>query len=136
MTAESKTDTVADWPRPAIAWYMVIVLMLAYILSFIDRVVIGLLVGPIRADLGISETQMSLLYGLVFAVFYTGVGVPIAWAIDRYNRRNIIAAGVALWSGMTALCGVARGFVELALARIGVAVGEAVLSPATYTSSP
>jgi len=123
----------APWPRPAVAWYMVIVLMLAYILSFIDRVVLGLLVGPIRADLGISETQMSLLYGFVFAVFYTGVGVPIAWAIDRYDRRNIIVVGVALWSGMTALCGVARGFVELALARIGVAVGEAVLSPATYS---
>jgi MFS family permease len=90
-------------------------------------------VGPIRADLGISETQMSLLYGFVFAVFYTGLGVPIAWAIDRYNRRNIIVVGVALWSGMTALCGIARGFVELALARIGVAVGEAVLSPATYS---
>jgi MFS family permease len=112
---------------------MVIVLMLAYILSFIDRVILGLLVGPIRADLGISETQMSLLYGFVFAFFHTALGVPIAWAIDRYNRRNIIAAGVALWSAMTALCGVARGFVELALARIGVAVGEAVLSPATYS---
>jgi MFS family permease len=112
---------------------MVLVLMLAYILSFIDRVVLGLLVAPIRADLGISEVQMSLLYGAVFAVFYTGVGIPIAWAIDRYNRRNIIAIGVALWSGMTALCGLARGFVELALARIGVAVGEAVLSPAAYS---
>ncbi len=112
---------------------MVIVLMLAYILSFIDRVVLGLLVGPIRADLGISETQMSLLYGFVFAVFYTAVGVPIAWAIDRYNRRSIIAVGVAVWSAMTCLCGVARGFVELALARIGVAVGEAVLSPAAYS---
>lgn len=122
-----------EGPRPAIAWYTVIVLMLAYILSFIDRVVLGLLVGPIRADLGISETQMSLLYGFVFAVFYTGLGVPIAWAIDRYNRRNIIAAGVAVWSAMTALCGAARGFIELALARIGVAVGEAVLSPATYS---
>jgi len=96
-------------------------------------VILGLLVGPIRADLGISETQMSLLYGFVFAIFYTGLGVPIAWAIDRYNRRNIIVVGVALWSGMTALCGVARGFTELALARIGVAVGEAVLSPATYS---
>lgn len=133
VSASAPDASEPAWPRPAIAWYMVIVLMLAYILSFIDRVVIGLLVGPIRADLGISETQMSLLYGLVFAVFYTGVGVPIAWAIDRYNRRNIIAAGVALWSGMTALCGVARGFVEIALARIGVAVGEAVLSPATYS---
>jgi MFS family permease len=122
-----------SWPRPAIAWYMVIVLMFAYILSFIDRVILGLLVAPIRADLGISEVQMSLLYGAVFAIFYTGVGIPIAWATDRYNRRNIIAVGVALWSGMTALCGIARGFVELALARIGVAVGEAVLSPATYS---
>jgi MFS family permease len=131
----STTENTAEapWPKPAVAWYMVVVLMLAYILSFIDRVVLGLLVGPIRQDLGISETQMSLLYGFVFAVFYTGVGVPIAWAIDRYNRRNIIAAGVAVWSAMTALCGVARGFVELALARIGVAVGEAVLSPATFS---
>lgn len=137
MEAESLPATAdpaeSAWPRPAVAWYMVFVLMLAYILSFIDRVVLGLLVAPIRADLGISEVQMSLLYGAVFAVFYTGVGIPIAWAIDRYNRRNIIAAGVALWSAMTALCGVARGFVELALARIGVAVGEAVLSPATYS---
>ena len=125
--------TENNWPRPAVAWYMIVVLMIAYILSFIDRVILGLLVGPIRADLGISETQMSLLYGFVFAIFYTGLGVPIAWAIDRYNRRNIIVAGVALWSGMTALCGLARGFVELALSRIGVAVGEAVLSPATYS---
>ncbi len=124
-----------SWPRPAIAWYMIIILMLAYILSFIDRVILGLLVGPIRADLGISEIQMSLLYGFVFAIFYTGVGVPIAWAIDRYNRRNIICTGVFIWSAMTALCGVARGFTELALARIGVAVGEAVLSPAAYAMS-
>lgn len=122
-----------SWPRPAVAWYTVIVLMVAYILSFIDRVVIGLLVGPIRADLGISETQMSLLYGFVFALFYTGLGVPIAWAIDRYNRRDIVAIGIAIWSAMTALCGVARGFVELALARVGVAVGESVLSPAMYS---
>jgi MFS family permease len=126
-------DAEQDWPHPRVAWYMVIVLMLAYILSFIDRVILGLLVGPIRADLGISETQMSLLYGFVFAVFYTGLGVPIAWAIDRYNRRNVIVIGVALWSAMTAMCGIARGFLELALARVGVAIGEAVLSPATYS---
>ncbi len=133
ISAAAQSPPESAWPRPATAWYMVLVLMLAYILSFIDRVVLGLLVAPIRADLGISEVQMSLLYGAVFAVFYTGVGIPIAWAIDRFNRRNIIAAGVALWSAMTALCGLARSFVELALARIGVAVGEAVLSPATYS---
>jgi MFS family permease len=126
-------ETEAGWPRPAVAWYMVIVLMLGYILSFIDRVILGLLVGPIRADLGITDTQMSLLYGFVFAIFYTGIGLPIAWAIDRYNRRNIIAASVALWSAMTCLCGVARNFIELAVARIGVAVGEASLSPGAYS---
>jgi MFS family permease len=131
--AAEAAGPTAPWPRPAIAWYMVCVLMLAYILSFVDRVILGLLVGPIRADLGISDTQMSLLYGFVFAVFYTGLGVPIAWAIDRYDRRNIVIVGVALWSAMTTLCGVARGFGELALARIGVAVGEATLSPAAYS---
>jgi len=127
------TGTDSSWPRPAAAWYMVGVMMIAYILSFIDRVILGLLVGPIRADLGISDTQMSLLYGFVFAVFYTLIGVPIAWAIDRFNRRNIIAASVALWSLMTMLCGVARNFTQLALARIGVAIGEAALSPGAYS---
>lgn len=126
-------NDTAPWPRPATAWYMVGILMLGYILSFIDRVILGLLVGPIRADLGISDTQMSLLYGFVFAIFYTVIGVPIAWAIDRYNRRNIIAASVALWSAMTAFCGLARNFTQLAFARIGVAIGEAALSPGAYS---
>jgi len=132
MTLHSSLDDVA-WPRAGVAWYMVIVLMLAYILSFIDRVILGLLVGPIRADLNISDTQMSLLYGFVFAIFYTAIGVPIAHAIDRYNRRNIIAVSVTLWSAMTTLCGFARSFAELALARIGVAIGEAALSPGAYS---
>lgn len=127
------TETEQGWPRSTVAWYMVGVMMVAYILSFIDRVILGLLVGPIRADLGISDTQMSLLYGFVFAIFYTLIGVPIAWAIDRYNRRNIIAASVALWSLMTILCGVARNFTQLAFARIGVAIGEAALSPGAYS---
>lgn len=127
------TEPQENWPRPAVAWYMVGVLMLAYILSFIDRVVLGLLVGPIRADLGVSDTQMSLLYGFVFAFFYTVIGIPVAWAIDRYNRRSIVAASVALWSAMTMLCGVARNFTQLALARIGVAIGEAALSPGAYS---
>lgn len=127
------TNPDVEWPRPAVAWYMVGVLMIAYVLSFIDRVVLGLLVGPIRADLVISDTEMSLLYGFVFAFFYTVIGIPIAWAIDRYNRRSIIAASVALWSAMTILCGVARNFTQLALARVGVAIGEAALSPGAYS---
>ncbi|MEZ5498704.1 MAG: MFS transporter [Steroidobacteraceae bacterium] len=133
MKERSVTSQDAGWPSAGRAWYMITVLLLAYIVSFIDRVIIALLVGPIRADLGISDTQMSVLYGLVFAVFYTGIGIPIAWAIDRYNRRNIVVTGIALWSLMTTICGIARNFVELALARIGVAIGEACLSPAAYS---
>ena len=83
--APSSADE-GNWPKASTAWYMVVVLMLAYILSFIDRVVLGLLVGPIRADLGISETQMSLLYGFVFAIFYTGVG-------GKWRDRNSVFPG-------------------------------------------
>jgi MFS family permease len=121
------------WPAPRVAWYTVAILMVAYVLSFLDRVILGLLVGPIRADLGISDTRVSLLYGFAFAIFYTGLGVPIAWWADRANRRNIVAAGVFLWSLMTAACGLARGFWQLFLARVGVGVGEATLSPAAYS---
>jgi MFS family permease len=123
----------AGWPAPPVAWYGVVVMMVAYVLSFMDRVILGLLVGPIRADLGISDTQVSLLYGLAFAIFYTGLGVPIAWWSDRGNRRGIIAVGICLWSLMTTACGLARGFWELFLARVGVGVGEATLSPAAYS---
>ena len=73
---------------------------------------------------------MSLVFGFVFAIFYTGLGVPIAWWADRANRRNIVATGIFLWSLMTAACGLARGFWQLFLARVGVGVGEATLSPA------
>ena len=133
MAKMQSPGSESPWPSSGTAWYMVIILTLAYVLSFIDRVVIGLLAGPIRADLGISDTQLSLLYGFTFAFFYTAVGIPIAWAIDRFHRRNIIVVGVAVWSFMTAVCGVARGYWELAAARIGVAVGEAALSPAAYS---
>lgn len=126
-------EAAGAWPAPRIAWYTVAILMVAYVLSFLDRVILGLLVGPIRADLGISDTRVSLLYGFAFAIFYTGLGVPIAWWADRANRRNIVAAGIFLWSLMTAACGLARGFWQLFLARVGVGVGEATLSPAAYS---
>ena len=115
------------------SWYVVGVLSLAYICSFIDRSVLGLMVGPIREDLGISDTQFSLLHGFAFAIFYTLLGIPIAWLADRASRRNIIAAGIAVWSLMTALCGLARTFGAMFLARVGVGVGEAALSPAAYS---
>jgi MFS family permease len=120
-------------PSLARAWYSVGVLFAVYILSFVDRQMVNLLVEPIRADLRISDTQVSLLQGFAFAVFYTFMALPISWAADNYRRPGIIAAGLFLWSVMTAMCGVARSFSGLFLARIGVGVGEATLSPAALS---
>ncbi len=124
---------VPDYPPPRVAWYAVFMLMLAYIVSFIDRIIFGLLVGPIRAHFDINDTVFSVLYGWGFAFFYTFCGIFIGWAADRYNRRNLVVWGVAFWSLMTMLCGLAKNFTQLALARIGVGVGEASLSPAAYS---
>ncbi|MDZ4371829.1 MAG: MFS transporter [Phenylobacterium sp.] len=118
---------------PAYSWYVVAVLLLAYTLSFIDRMILSLLVGPIQADLGISDTQMSLLMGFAFAIFYSALGIPMGWYADRRARRGLIVFGIAAWSLMTAACAFARGYVGLFLARVGVGVGEATLSPAAYS---
>nr|XP_061799989.1 MFS-type efflux pump MSMEG_3705-like [Nerophis lumbriciformis] len=107
--------------------------MLAYTNSFIDRQILSLLVEPIREDLNISDTQISLLAGLAFSVFYTVMGIPLARLADQSHRRNIITAGIAGWSVMTALCGAAQNFWQLFLARVGVGVGEATLSPAAFS---
>ena len=123
----------ADWPRPAYRWYVVGILLIAYTLSFVDRMILSLLVAPIRAAFAISDTEVSLLIGLAFALFYTLLGLPIAWIADRWNRRNLILIGVALWSAMTASCGLAGSYATLFLARMGVGVGEAALSPAAYS---
>jgi MFS family permease len=109
------------------------VLTLAYTCSFIDRQILTMLIDPIRRDLHVTDTQVALLGSLAFTVFYTLLGVPIARLADRANRRNIMAAGVALWSLMTAACGLARGFWPLFGARVGVGVGEAALSPAAFS---
>lgn len=117
-----------DFPAPRYAWYVVAVLALANTSAFVDRQILGLLVGPIRRDLGVSDTQMGVLYGLAFALFYTLLGIPIARAADRGSRRAIIGIGIAVWSIMTVLCGVARSYDQLLLARFGVGVGEAALA--------
>ena len=114
------------------AWFVVGVLVLANISSWIDRQILNLLVPSIRADLGVSMTEMGYLIGLPFALFFALAGFPIARLADRSNRRNIIAAGITTWSVMTALCGFAGSYSRLLLARIGVGVGEASLQgPAT-----
>ncbi|MCB2107376.1 MAG: MFS transporter [Rhodobacteraceae bacterium] len=130
------TDRVAredDYPNETYAWYVVGVLVLAYTVSYIDRTILTLMVGPIRATLGISDVQISLLHGLAFAIFYTVLGLPLGWLVDRANRTKIIAAGIFVWSVMTAVCGIARNFGQMFLARVGVGIGEAALSPAAYS---
>ena len=121
------------FPSPGYSWYVVGVLTFVYIFSFIDRQILNLLVMPIRRDLGISDTQMSLLMGFSFAVFYTFFGIPLGRLADSRSRRTIIAVGFAAWSIFTAACGLARNFTQMLLLRMGVGVGEAALSPAAYS---
>ncbi|RYU94492.1 spinster family MFS transporter [Emticicia agri] len=115
------------------AWYVLGILLLAYISSFIDRQILALLVKPIKESFGISDTQMGLLMGLSFALFYTFLGIPIGIMADRMSRKKIIGWGIAIWSLMTALCGLADSYSMLFLARVGVGIGEAALSPAAYS---
>lgn len=128
-----RTNGSRPEPSLAYAWFVVAILMIAYVLSFVDRQILNLLVGPIRRDLGISDTQMSLLMGFSFAIFYTILGIPLGRLADSRSRRGLIAAGVVLWSVMTALCGTAKVYWHMFLYRIGVGVGEAALSPAAYS---
>lgn len=115
------------------AWYVVLALTAIYMLSYMDRVILSLLVAPMKRDLHISDTQVGLLQGLAFGIFYTLVGLPLGRIADTRNRRNLIAAGVILWSFFTSACSMARSFGMLFLTRMGVGVGEASLSPAAYS---
>ena len=108
----------------AYRWYVLGLLTAVYIINFLDRQILAVLLEPIKAELGLSDTDMGLLSGLAFAIFYVSFGIPIARLADRYSRRNIIAVAMAAWSIMTAVCGAAASFGQLLAARIGVAVGE------------
>jgi MFS family permease len=135
-TPRTKTPGTASPARPENllrAWYVVFALTAIYMLSYMDRVILSLLVAPMKRDLGISDTRVGLLQGLAFGLFYTLVGLPLGRIADTRNRRNLIAAGVVLWSLFTSACSVARSFWTLFLARMGVGVGEASLSPAAYS---
>ncbi len=130
---QQSAQAAKPWPSPGKAWYAVAILVIAFVFSFIDRIIIALLVDPLKLDLGLSDTQLGVLQGLAFAVFYALVGIPIGRWADRYSRRRIIGIGIFLWSLMTAACGLAKSFFQLFLARVGVGVGEAALSPAAYS---
>ena len=108
---------------------MVIVLTIAYILSFVDRYILGLLIEPIKADLGLSDFQIGLLLGPAFAIFYATMGLPLGYLADRKRRTWIVAAGIFVWSFATAASGLAKNFSHLFVARVSVGIGEASLSP-------
>jgi len=112
---------------------MVVILLVAYVFSFIDRQILTLLVKPIRRDLDITDTQVSLLMGFSFALFYAVCGIPLGRLADSTSRRGLVAVGVFFWSLMTAGFGLARHYWQLMLARFGVGVGEATLSPSAYS---
>ncbi|MDZ3991427.1 MFS transporter [Pseudomonas sp. Teo4] len=114
-------------------WYVVLLFMVAYIFSFVDRQILALMIEPIKADLQLSDTEFSLLHGLAFSLFYAFMGMPIAYLADRFSRPRIIALGVVFWSFATAACGFSKNFLHMFLARIGVGVGEAALSPSAYS---
>lgn len=128
VTAESPSQSSTVY-----IWYVVGVLMVAYVFSFIDRQIFSMVVGPLRHDLHISDTQVSYLQGLVFAVFYTFFGILIGRLVDVYSRRTIITIGLILWSLFTTACGIATTFPQMLMLRMGVGVGEAALSPAAYS---
>jgi predicted MFS family arabinose efflux permease len=113
--------------------YALIILMLIYMSSHIDRSIVGILAQPIKDELGLSDTAIGFLGGFAFAVFYATLGIPLALLADRMNRRNIIVAAVTVWSAMTIACGLATNFVQLVLARIGVGIGEAGSSPQSHS---
>lgn len=123
----------APWPPGRTGWYIVAVLTFAYLVSFVDRQIFSLLIEPIRQEFGITDTQVSLAGGFAFALLYTVAGIPIAWLADRRSRRLIIAWGASVWTVMTAFCGLSANFWHLFLARVGVGVGEAALTPSTYS---
>jgi MFS family permease len=127
------TPTEAGYAKASYAWFALAVLLGAYTCSFIDRQLLAVLVQPVKADLKLSDTQISLLQGVSFSLFYCGMGLPLGYAADRWHRRNLIILGMAIWTVATVLCGFASSFWELFGARMLVGFGEAALAPAAYS---
>ncbi|MBP6581664.1 MAG: spinster family MFS transporter [Sphingomonadales bacterium] len=124
--ASVEADAVATLGQ---RWYVLIIMMLVYTISIADRYVLSTLLGPISKEFKLTDTETAWL-GIPLALFYVGMGLPLSWLCDRTNRRNLLAASVAVWSAMTAITGFTKGYVDLLLARIGVGIGEAGGTPA------
>ena len=126
-------DSVTDPQSNNYKWFVLAILTVVYAFNFIDRQILVILQEPIKAELGLSDTQLGLLTGFSFAVVYVTAGIPIAWLADRSNRRNIVAVSLGIWSVMTALSGIVQNYTQLLLARLGVGLGEAGGSPPSHS---
>jgi MFS family permease len=135
--AEHDNDAETGKPVPPVggpyAWYVLALLVLVYVMNFIDRQILSILAEDIKRDLDLTDAQLGFLYGTAFAVFYALFGVPIGRLADNWVRTRLLALGLTLWSGMTAMSGLAGSFTQLSLARIGVGVGEAAAGPSAYS---
>jgi predicted MFS family arabinose efflux permease len=118
-------DVATLWQR----WYVLLIMMLAYTINIADRYVMSTVLEPIRLELKLTDGGVAFLTGVSLAFFYVIMGIPLSWIADRYNRRNLLAASITIWSAMTALCGMSQGYMQLLLARIGVGIGEAGGTP-------
>lgn len=123
------SNAAPRYPSPGPAWLLVALLTVAYVVSFVDRYILSLLIEPVKADLGLTDFQIGLLLGPAFGIFYATMGLPLGYLADRSRRTWIVSAGIAIWSAATALSGLARSFAHMFVARVSVGVGEATLSP-------
>lgn len=139
MANDAAMNSAVESSRPAratderYAWYVLSVLVLVYVVNFIDRQILSILANDIKRDLGLTDGDLGFLYGTAFGVFYAIFGIPLGRLADSWSRVRLMSAGLSLWSVMTALSGFSRSGGELALARIGVGVGEATASPCAYS---
>ncbi len=132
MSGQTEVEQEAQ-KVPAYSWYALSILVLVYILNFVDRNILSILAEDIKADLNIGDDDLGFLYGTAFGVFYALFGIPLGKLADSWHRIRLMTIGLALWSAMTALSGFARSFATLSITRIGVGVGEATASPAAYS---
>ena len=133
MGQGAATPVAAPWPKPGVAYYTLFVLILSTTCSQLDIAIVPYLGASIKADLHLTDFSFSMMVGLSFGLFYTAVGIPIAWLLDRFNRKNLLAVAITVWSIGTALCGVAQNYTQLFLSRFLVGAGEAVNGPAAYS---
>ena len=126
-------NSAGESERPAYSWYVVVALTAIYMLSFVDRTILGMLIGPIQAELGITDTEFGYLTGFAFTIFYVLLGIPLGRLADSWSRRNLVICGIVVWSFFTSVSSLTRSYATLFAARVGVGVGEASLSPSAYS---